>query len=149
MASVYGRAIATTGKVYKLEELVARHVVVQNKLERETSKLARKASATLAASRFSGDAKITTSKGRIDHYVNLDDTDGAAAAMTIEYGRRGDTVYQKGPLKGQPVPASNAVAPLRLAMGMSHAAAGTRRVKAKTTTKAAAKRLAKTKREEA
>lgn len=144
MANLYERASAG-GRTYKLVELVARHAVTQDGLASQTARVAHKATAVLVASRDNDHAKIRTDRGRINHYVVLDDTDGRSAAMTIEYGRRGDTLYKKGPRKGQPVPASNAVAPLRLAMGMSRTTVGANRVRAKSTSKAAAKRIAKRK----
>lgn len=146
MAELYEKGKIVGGGEMNLEEVVARHVVTQDALSTKAGSVERKASAVLAASRYSGDAKIRGAHGDIDYYVVLDDTDGLSAALTIEYGRTGHTLYKKGPRKGEPVPAANAVAPLRLAMGMSATTAGTNRVKAKTTSKVAAKRLAKRKR---
>jgi len=104
-----------------LEKRLAKRRDVQAELKRTVNQLARVATSVLAASRDSGDARIETAKGAIDHYVVLNDDRGYGAAMTIEYGREGDTVFRSGPNKGKPVPATEAVAPLRTAMAFAGA----------------------------
>lgn len=74
-----------------LEELVAHHIAVQNELGRVARRMTADADAKLASHRDSGDSKIEHRKGRIDHYVDLDDRDGAGAAAAIEFGRKGYT----------------------------------------------------------
>lgn len=84
MSEVYRRV---NGK--KLTKLIAEHEVVQFRLGQVTGELAARASSILAAHRHDGHARIETERGRIDHYVVLDDTRGLGAAMSIEFGREG------------------------------------------------------------
>lgn len=104
-----------------LERRLARRPEVQAELRSARDQLARVASSILAASHDHGDAYIDTAKGTIDHYVVLNDERGYGAAMTIEYGREGNTVFRSGPNKGKPVPATEPVAPLRTAMAFARA----------------------------
>jgi hypothetical protein len=52
----------------------------------DTEDIARKATATLAAHRDSGDARITVGHSGRDSVIYLDDERGQAAALSIEYG---------------------------------------------------------------
>lgn len=47
---------------------------------------AARAKAILGAHHHSGDAKITLTRGKLDWFVNLDDTAGDKAAAAIEFG---------------------------------------------------------------
>ena len=91
----------------KVTEIAARHVVTQWSLGQHRDVIAARARAVLAASRYEGDARITTEDGDIDKYVTLDDTAGLGAAMSIEFGRGPDTTSPWGPMEP--------VAPLRIA----------------------------------
>lgn len=97
----------------------ALHRTTQSALRRVTFGMASIARATLATHKHDGHAQIETSRAVFNHFVTLNDDRGMGAAMTIEYGRAGDTRFRSGPLKGEPVPPMEPVAPLRTAMGLS------------------------------
>lgn len=61
---------------------------VRRKLAETARDGAARAEAILAVHRYSGDSRITTTRGTLDWFVNLDDTRGQHAAAAIEYGRR-------------------------------------------------------------
>lgn len=73
----------------KLTKIIANHEDVQFALGQAAGQIAGRARSVLAAHRYEGDAKIDTARGKVDHYVVLDDTAGLSAAMTIEFGRDG------------------------------------------------------------
>lgn len=72
-----------------LEELIAHHVSVQHELGRLARRMESDADAKLDSHRDSGDSRIVRRRGRVDHYVDLDDRRGAGAAAAIEKGRGG------------------------------------------------------------
>lgn len=111
-------------KSMKVTEAIARHVTTQNRLDVIALRIGVDAEAILARHKHDGHAEITVERGSIDRYISLNDDRGLGAAMTIEFGRKGDTVFRKGPLKGQPVPAMEPVAPLRLAIGRAASKTG-------------------------
>jgi hypothetical protein len=60
--------------------------IVKFAVSRAAEELAMKASAKLAEHHHDGDAKITTTHGGLDWFVNLDDSRGQGAAAAIEFG---------------------------------------------------------------
>lgn len=125
-----------------LEKTIALTLEAQLGVSAATDKVADRAKRILAAHEHDGHAEILVEDGKVDSYVVLSDDRGLGAAMTIEYGRKGDTEYRSGPRKGQPVAPMDAVAPLRLAVGMGKARVGANRVAGKRGRKAAARRAA-------
>lgn len=84
MSQVYKRV-----RGMKIEKLIARHQVVQARLDKEIGRAQLRAEAKLAQHRSNRDtnhARIETSKGRIDRWLTLDDP----AGMSIEFGRAPD-----------------------------------------------------------
>lgn len=73
------------------DEWVAMLEGVQADLRARTAAGAARAAAVLAAHHHTGDSRIETEHGHIDHYVVLNDDRGQHAAMTIEFGRVGTT----------------------------------------------------------
>jgi hypothetical protein len=74
-------------KLYKqLERIVARSDPTQEVLRRFTAVLASSARARLARHRKRGKHTITTRKGAVDHFVNLE----GEAALSIENGWHAD-----------------------------------------------------------
>lgn len=65
-----------------LERVVARSDDVDAMLGDEAFQILNKARANLARHRRDGDHKVTQTKGRVDHYVNLE----GPAALSIEEG---------------------------------------------------------------
>lgn len=81
MAQIYRRA---SGR--KMEQLIALHATVQNRLDTEILEAAGRAEAKLAAHHDQGHAKIEVEEGRVDRYLVLSDERGYGAAMSIELG---------------------------------------------------------------
>lgn len=79
MAEIY--AFAT-------DEYFAKLPGVRAVLARTAKAGAARAEAILDAHRYQGHARITTTRGELDWFVNLDDTRGQRAAAAIEYGRK-------------------------------------------------------------
>ena len=69
-----------------LNRKIAHEGYVARVLDEVAAGVASRASGILAAHRHSGAAQITRTKGRLDRYVNLDDSRGQHAAAAIEYG---------------------------------------------------------------
>jgi hypothetical protein len=61
---------------------------VHKELGDHAAESARRAKTSLALHKHDGDAKITTTEGDVDWFVNLDDTAGQSAALSIEFGHR-------------------------------------------------------------
>ena len=59
---------------------------VRRALKKEANRIEAMASGVLSQHRQEGHARITVTKGKLDYYVNLDDTRGDKAAAAIEYG---------------------------------------------------------------
>jgi hypothetical protein len=72
----------------EMNYLISHMPGVRRQVTSTARKGAARASAILAAHRYSGDARITVTYGTVDAFVNLDDTRGQRAAAAIEYGRR-------------------------------------------------------------
>lgn len=70
----------------RLNDIIAHEPGVGGVLDEVQARIAASARATLARHHHSGAAQITTTKGRLDRYVNLDDSRGQNAAAAIEYG---------------------------------------------------------------
>ncbi len=85
MAVVYNRV-----RGMEIQELIAHQEKVQRDLDRRSNAMGLKAEGLLAIHRHSGHARILVEEGDIDRYIILDDSRGLDAAMSIEYGRRGD-----------------------------------------------------------
>lgn len=68
---------------------------VRGELRTEAAKIADRAKGLLAPHDHPGGAKITTSRGGIDYFANLDDEDGDAGAIEAG-GVRPDGSYQPG-----------------------------------------------------
>lgn len=96
----------------KINKIVAHHEDTQDELDHVVGLRGEIASAVLAAHVFEGHAYIEIEKGSVDRYLVLNDERGQLAAMTIEFGRTGDTVDKNG----NPVSYMPAVRPLRTAI---------------------------------
>jgi hypothetical protein len=83
------------GKRRNVEELVAHLPNVQHEVDHKAAIIARRAKASLAFHRDTGNAHIETMKGDIDAYVVLVDP----AALSIESGRA-DFIMANGRLGG-------------------------------------------------
>lgn len=79
MAEIYG---------FATDEYFAKLPGVRRTLALTAHEGAARASAILAAHRYSGDSEINVTRGGLDYFVNLDDTRGQRAAAAIEYGRK-------------------------------------------------------------
>lgn len=82
MATLYVKGKTFNGDIAALDFVVA---AVANEA-RERAAIAR---GVLGAHRHQGHSRITVTHGDIDSFVNLDDTRGQLAAVTIEFGRTG------------------------------------------------------------
>lgn len=71
------------GRWRNLEECIAHVATVQHEVDSKADLIARRARASLAYHRDTGNAQIEVAKGDIDAYVVLVDP----AALSIEYGR--------------------------------------------------------------
>lgn len=74
----------------KLTKLLAEIPEVQANLAMQTQRGATRAARLLdeRSRHRTHTSQVTTARGKVDHYVILDDTRGLRAAMTIEYGRK-------------------------------------------------------------
>lgn len=92
MAEIYS---VVRGK--KIQRFIAGYEPVQDGLDRETQKLARRAKRLLdeAPSDRTGESFIEVERAGLDRYVVLNDTAGWLGAMTIEFGRK-DNADGKG-----------------------------------------------------
>ena len=70
----------------QLERAMGRLEEVQWEMNQVAKRMERKATAILGAHRDEGDSKITVTQGRVDTYINLDDSAGDHAARLIERG---------------------------------------------------------------
>lgn len=70
----------------RVNDLVAHMPVVKRALKQQADRIAGVASGVLAEHHHSGDAQINVTKGKVDYFVNLDDTRGQNAAAAIEFG---------------------------------------------------------------
>lgn len=104
----------------RMNSIIANLAEVQDALTAEANAGATRAQAILAEHRHDGHAEIRVEAvrqrrlDRIDRFVVLDDTNGLSAAMTIEFGRKGNTQDKRG----NQVTPMKAVAPLRKAFGI-------------------------------
>jgi hypothetical protein len=97
VAKVYARV---GGK--PLTKVIALHRDVQSRIDDETEFYALKADGLLRAraKNRTNDSEITVDRGDVDGYVVLDDSRGLDAALTIEYGRKGEMDPETGEWKG-------------------------------------------------
>jgi len=70
----------------KCNKTAAYHKETKFALRRVSNQLYATARRKLAAHRHSGDAQITLTHGKLDQFVNLDDSRGQQAAAAIEFG---------------------------------------------------------------
>lgn len=64
----------------------AYHKTTARALKKAANQLASKAQSKLAAHHHTGAAEINVTRGKLDYYVNLDDSRGQSAAAAIEFG---------------------------------------------------------------
>lgn len=88
MAEIYRKVKSGKGAGRQIQQAMGLVQEVQDRLALEAKEGAYRADALLRIHRNSGDSRIVTESGRIDHYVILDDTRGLKAALSIEYGRK-------------------------------------------------------------
>ena len=69
-----------------VDRLVAHLPEMKRELKRHADRVSGIASGVLAEHHHSGDAQINVTKGKLDYFVNLDDTRGQGAAAAIEFG---------------------------------------------------------------
>ncbi len=84
MAEVYPTVLGM-----KIVEAIAHQEDVQMDLDKRGRQMGAKAEWLLAGHRHEGHARIEVEVGDIDRHIILDDSRGLAAAMSIEYGRKG------------------------------------------------------------
>lgn len=70
----------------QINKLVAHMAEVDRAVKAAAERVHALASGVLAEHHHSGDAQITLTHGRVDYFVNLDDTRGQRAAAAIEFG---------------------------------------------------------------
>lgn len=79
--------MATKVIIFKrCNKIVSYQAGVGATLEAHAQRMAAIAWGVLSEHRHAGDAEITVTKGKLDRYVNLDDTRGQRAAAAIEFG---------------------------------------------------------------
>lgn len=78
-----------------IQKYIAKMPETKDGLRLRATTIGRSARAELLAHRLEGHAFIEVTKGKIDYYVTLNDTNGLDAAMTIEYGRDGRGKFDK------------------------------------------------------
>ena len=72
--------------IKRCNDIVAHKDGVKRALKKEANRIEAMAAGVLSQHRAEGHARITVTKGKLDYYVNLDDTRGDKAAAAIEYG---------------------------------------------------------------
>lgn len=76
--------------IRKLDAHIAHMDVVVDRVYAEAEERGDRAESVLRAHKHDGHSRITVTKGdETDSFVNLDDTRGQHAALSIEYGRNG------------------------------------------------------------
>lgn len=75
-----------------LESVIARSDEVESILGDEAFQITTRARTTLAAHRKTGKHRITQTKGKVDHYVNLEGPDALSVELGHHHARTGEWV---------------------------------------------------------